>query len=133
MRAIGTDEGDCLMAAAASILEIELAELPPITRDNDAEWFNVFRDAMRERGFDVVERANDPPLAPNGYAIAIGLSPRNQGTENHAVVALDGAVVHDPHPTRTGISRIDYWLMLVPLARTPARVSQLTSLDELEL
>jgi hypothetical protein len=124
------DEGDCLMAAAASILEIPLASLPAITRENESQWWNIFVDAMHQRGFKIIEAANSPALAPHGYAIAVGLAPRNQGVENHAVVALDGQVVHDPHPTHTGVERIDYWLIFVPLARRPAQVSPTSTGEE---
>lgn len=118
--------GDCLMACAASILELSLDELPTLPDENDRDaphWFTIFAQAMQDRGFRVVEAANEPALAPHGYAIAIGPAPRYNSAENHAVVALDGHVVHDPHPTREGVEAIVYWFLLVPLARTPSRLS----------
>jgi hypothetical protein len=115
-------EGDCLMACAASVLEIPLGTLPEITKDNEGEWWLVFDKAIRERGFRIAELMNDPPLAPLGYAIAIGPTQRFDGQENHACVALDGDVVHDPHPSRSGLAGIDYWLTFVPIARRPQRL-----------
>jgi hypothetical protein len=56
-----------------------------------------------------------PPIAPPGYHIACGKSPRLK--HQHAVVALDGKIVHDPHPTRAGLDgEIASWILLIPLA-----------------
>lgn len=140
MKAI-PNEGDCLMACVASILEISLADLPEIRREHesDGKWYNVLQDALRLRGFAVVDLWGDhhentekyPAISPPGYTIAVGESPRGEGT--HAVVALDGAIVHDPHPTRSGIVSVSYWMMLVPLQRGARITSQLLHAEALDL
>ena len=101
-------EGDCLMACVASILGVPLESLPAITSENGDQWWSIFCGAARSHGFEVRESV-DPPA---GYSIAVGPSPRWDGQENHAVVALDGVIVHDPHPSRSGVTSIIYWLEL---------------------
>ena len=56
-----------------------------------------------------------PPIAPPGYHVAIGQSPRSD-KHTHACVALDGKIVFDPHPTRAGfVGEIASWILLMPL------------------
>lgn len=56
-----------------------------------------------------------PPIAPSGYHVACGKSPRSD--QEHAVVALDGKIVHDPHPTRAGLDGgITWWILFHPAA-----------------
>lgn len=115
--------GDCLMAAIASILECELETLPVITVEREDQWHGILTDALALRGFRLVEFGNIPPVSPPGFTIAVGLSPRTAEVL-HAVVALDGHVVHDPHPSADGVKHIDRWYMLIPFAREPQRTGQ---------
>lgn len=125
------EAGDCLMACVASILEIELEELPLIP---DREWFPIFEKALRDRGYHVlVVELGTPPIAPRGYCIGIGPSPRTkpeEKTTDHACVLLDGDVVHDPHPTRTGLARLDYVILLIPIRRDAPRLREGNAIAE---
>lgn len=121
MRATDEELGDCLMTAVACVLEIDPGELPELSVGRAAQWYSILHDALGARGYRFVELRNDPPVCPAGYAIAIGPSARTGG--NHACVALDGDVVHDPHPSDEGLARIDDWIMFVPFARSAQRVS----------
>ena len=108
--------GDCLMACVASILEVPLASLPAMTNaHDDGSWWDVLMATLRERGHTVIYDDNTPAFRPSGYHIAGGPSPR--GPWGHAVVALDGKVVHDPHPSRAGIEKIERWYLIYPLAQ----------------
>ena len=110
--------GNCLMASVASILEVPLDTLPVLDDSHDdGSWFTVLCEATRRHGFVTLYAENNPAFVPPGYHIACGLSPR--GKYGHAVVALDGSVTHDPHPSRSGILSIDRWLLLYPLASPP--------------
>jgi hypothetical protein len=131
LKATEASDGDCLNACVASILEIDITELADVPEG--PEWFRVLLASLALRGFTVVElwgddlladdRRSYPAISPPGYAIAVGPSPRNEG--HHAVVSQDGLIVHDPHPNGTGIVRVDYWLMLVPVQRGPRLLSPL--------
>jgi hypothetical protein len=96
----GVPEGNCFSACVASILELPIARVPFFMHGdwwtNFCAWCVEHRVVATYRG-----RLSDgtPPPAPPGYSIWTGLSPRAAPEEEryHAVVALDGALVHDPH------------------------------------
>lgn len=124
----GWPHGNCLMAALASILEVPLDSLPDLydegSRRGDPEvwWWGVFLETCRAHGvecFYTPARGPGVPAGyPPGYAIASIPSP---GVPGHAVVALNGKIVHDPHPLRPskGMSRrsVRGWYVLTPIAR----------------
>lgn len=120
---IGVDNprANCLMAAVASILEVPIASLPDVTAlaERGVPWYEALRRALEPHGLVPVfydqNSEQFPPIAPAGYHIAMGISPRHE--QRHAVVALDGVVVFDPHPTRGGIREITDWAILMPAAQ----------------
>jgi hypothetical protein len=110
----GLELGNCLMACVASICEVSLASLPVLTwKHDDGSWWEVLSEALLTHGHSPRFVTNVPMIAPPGYHIARGISPRGL---SHAVVALDGEIVHDPHPSREGIASIEHWVLLMPLA-----------------
>lgn len=125
---VGNRRANCLMAAVASILEVSVESMPDVAdaEDRGLAWYGTLRDALAP--FHLVPVLYDqlsaafPPIAPAGYHIACGLSPRQQ--EDHAVVAFDGRVVHDPHPSGDGLrdGLVRWWILLLPsaTARTPS-------------
>jgi hypothetical protein len=99
--------GNCLQACVASILEVEIDQVPNFTV-GDGHWWDRFSSYFGGLGIApvAIDRANKsvPGEAigvPLGYSILTGKSPR--GDFNHAVVALDGKVVHDPFPNGAGV------------------------------
>lgn len=119
----GNPLGNCLMACVASILERSLEELPDLQEWLDADeehWFHTFERLMESIGwlvyYEPALRGREGAFTrvrPRGYHIGSGLSPRDL---QHAVVVLDGEMVHDPHPSRAGVASIDHYYILVPLA-----------------
>lgn len=121
--------GNCFAACLASLLECTLADVKGIseiyvagavaydrTPDNDSIWSNCWSEVSHM----IVKKFNQWPAvvfhkAPRGYALHGGRSPR--GDYGHFVVVLDGQMVHDPHPDRTGLvpGGKEDWLILVPL------------------
>lgn len=123
------NEGDCLAAAVASVLELELDEFAPLISAPESEWWPILEGLLKRRGFKPIGVMNDPPrFAPPGYAIAVGPAPLHRES-SHAVVALDGEIVHDPHPNKTGLESIRYWIVFMPIVRTPPRLSP----DEIDI
>lgn len=114
-----TTKGNCLRAAIASILEIDIDDIP-LFEEMGADWAPALDDWLWEQyqlDLDFCDRA----LPPRGFSIAVGKSPRGIG---HAVVALQGVPVWDPHPDRSGIVEIErYWYFyarpLSPLHESP--------------
>lgn len=103
----GPVEGNCFAACLASILELEIAEVPNFTLDPD-NWFENANAWCDERGYCLLYVKSDAiksgyidprPLIDAGhYFIVTGLSPR--GDFLHCVVQHRDQNVHDPHPSR---------------------------------
>lgn len=98
----GSAEGNCFAAAVASVLEVSLEDLPPL---NDARqvpdlnrWLALNRPGLQ---FTWVHFSTYIGSAP-GFYLAAGISPR--GISHAIVVDQDGTMVHDPHPSKAGIS-----------------------------
>jgi hypothetical protein len=110
----GFPDGNCFSACVASLLEVDVAEVPWFMGHD--EWWPHFEAWLRPRGY----YALCCPLGdyrPPGFHILSGKSPR--GDYMHSVVARGAEVVHDPHPSRAGLdSRVDF-IVLVPF--DPAR------------
>lgn len=106
-------KGNCLRAAIASILEIGIDSIPKFEEMGE-DWFIEFRRWSRDSGYGMVSvyRSN---IRPKGYSIASGESPRGI---YHSVVAFDGEIVFDPHPSRAGLKEIDRYWVFEPLIRT---------------
>lgn len=129
MHRVDLEEGrDCWAACIASILERPLSDLAEFHRlylqyreACDAPGTVSFSVAMahhhelvRATGRAIVQfPANLEGVFPVGYSIAVGPSPRSSLID-HAVVAFDGVVMHDPHKSRAGIEQIAGYDLLIP-------------------
>lgn len=97
--------GDCLAACIASILEVSIDDVPPIIVSEHGTWMTEIATWLAARGYALVYVANIPPLSPKGYHIA--------SDGEHACVALDGVIVHDPHVLKQGLDCIvRRWLLV---------------------
>lgn len=102
-----TGNGDCFDAALASLLEVPLWMVPPFHKMYGRTDRHTRIDQWLIRMFgmwldvcDFSERNEEPEL-PEFY-IAVGQSPRDPAS-GHAVVYLNGVLVHDPHPFGGGV------------------------------
>lgn len=100
--------GDCMRACIASLLEVSLEQVPHFYRDGD-EYFDFYLNQfLAENGLSAVSfnyfDITHAPKAVNGvtniYYIVSGQTSR--GTY-HAVIGCNGEIVHDPHPSKTGL------------------------------
>ncbi len=117
-------EGNCLMASVASLLEISLEECPNIydlcegdEKRIERDWWKILTDFLHRHGYYpalIDARHGDP----KGYALAGGKS--NRGLW-HSVVALDGEIVHDPHPSRVGLEFCEDYIVLIPIKVSEVR------------
>lgn len=97
--------GNCMQACVASVLELPLEEVPHFCADN--RWPFNFHEWLNERGLfflevSFAEHGIDARADYMGYHLIAGPSPR--GNFLHSVVALNGEMVFDPHPDRTGLA-----------------------------
>lgn len=97
------DAGNCLQACIASLFDLPLDEVPHFIRVPD--WWEALNNWLGERGLYVMDYPTDAGLPwMAGYQLIYGKSPR--GDFNHIVVGFEGAMVHDPHPSRDGLENI---------------------------
>jgi hypothetical protein len=107
----GPGKGNCLAACLASIFEVELTSIDNVSLSTEGVWWNALQSVCNTHGYQPFSYSpggpHFPQIAPGGFHIACSSS--------HATVALDGVVVHDPHPRRSGVT-ITEWILLIPLA-----------------
>lgn len=101
--------GDCVSAAVASLLDREPHQVPHFIAGSDIDsrvWWYALKGWAATNGWTVTRRGLLPrqenvPLP----AFGIACGPSERGV-SHAVVAVDGEIVWDPHPSRAGILRV---------------------------
>ncbi len=125
----GIEDGNCLAACIASLLELPLesVEIGVTTQRN---WVRPMQDWLALRGLAYQEVPfKGTPLfwMPPTLCILSGPSPRLPEPYEHAVVGrMNGyavEIVHDPHPSRAGFSGPANqvgWLIPLDPARTEA-------------
>ncbi len=100
------DSGNCLVACIASILELPLEKIPHWK--NPDVWYEQVNHGLKQYGvclLTVPVRFKDgtryqPP--DDVICIAGGVTPRSP-KRGHAVVWLNGRMIHDPHPSGVGL------------------------------
>jgi hypothetical protein len=121
-RASDGTPGDCLRTATASMLDLPVDAVPHFALYR--EWWTAMRRWARSRGDDFtclvpVDGAVHQFLDGPGLLLASGPSPR--GPFWHTVVVdeqLD--LVHDPHPSRVGLTAVEDVLVYVDRPLFPA-------------
>lgn len=93
----GPNDGNCLSACIASILELPIEAVP---RFMGAYW-DDFLPWLAQHGLSASLYPSHEYVPP-GFAVAAGPSKRFAG-RLHACVAFNGVVVHDPHFSRDGL------------------------------
>ena len=104
--------GDCLRACLASVLDLELREVPHIARalwpsDDDDAWNAATNEFLATRGLYFVPLGVGYRHLLRGYCLAVGPSPRYPEV-HHVVVYKDGEFWHDPHPEGGDIMPVFY-------------------------
>lgn len=102
--------GNCMAASFASILELPLSEVPKFEDMGKKKWFRNLKDWLEKIGFTLLEWKEETWLP--GYYLASGKSERGF---DHTVVYKDGKLMHDPHPSRTGIKKVNEIWALLPI------------------
>ena len=123
--------GDCWRASIASVVGHPIAAVPHFVRDypdvegdDTAQWFAATQRWLAQ--FGVMCLYFDDPIAVRAdvrrevsaypHIIVDGISPRFPGV-HHVVVgdAVTGEIVHDPHPTRSGLTEVTGAFVLVTI------------------
>lgn len=122
---------DCYRALWASILELDLADVPRFRGETPQQYAQAVRDWLA--GFNVVPVRFSSALGlrellhylrdtnPKAAFILTGLT---QDGDLHAVIIRDGLIVHDPAPSEPAIVRpfTDglYWVVIIGSTRSIA-------------
>ena len=122
------ETGNCGEACVASILEIELSDIPSLHNPDDPSDGNFYcknlRNFLDKFGLSYIDLRvldeHDPAdFLKDCWIIATGPSPR--GTKDwhrHAVVWRNGKIIHDPHPNNEGLKEIEMYGIFIK--RNPA-------------
>lgn len=97
--------GNCLQAAVASLLELDLAVVPHFALYDD--WLERLVAFGTAHGFEVRYR---PATEPAVFGLAFGQSPRGVF---HAITVVDGET-WDPHPSRDGLTSVANYVAWTP-------------------
>lgn len=104
----GKSRGNCQQAATASLLGIELHEVPNFIEQPEGFWKSFFA-FLASRNLVQIELDGDHHL--DCYHLAYGPSARGV---SHAVVYRYGKLAHDPHPSRSGLIKVEMVALIVP-------------------
>ena len=113
---VGNPTSNCFDACLASVLEMPMANIPEYV--DDAVWLEDYNRWLKPLNLQIMA-LSFKPIVPQGYAILVGHGNRHL---DHAVVTLNGEMVHDPHCDRKGLieGTEDYWLVFAVLNPRPA-------------
>ncbi len=114
----GSVHGNCMAACLASMLEIEIEQVPALQNMGD-EWAGTMIEFLDGLGYEFdgtihEHRLSDVLSYPgiDGYVMAFGESHRLHVTRGHAVLYKDGVLVHDPHPAKDGLKKLNGYYMI---------------------
>lgn len=105
-----TQQGNCFQTSIASILDLEIEEVPFFIDKGEA-WWLYFTNWLKDKGFYTIVFNRE--MVFEGYYLVLGTSPRDPDI-NHQVIYKDGVLAHDPHPDNTGVLDIKECMVLVP-------------------
>lgn len=97
----GKHYGNCMQAAVASILDLEIEDVPHLLLFDDL-WEDALILFMASRGCVYHGRSDGMPTSSgvNGYFLVVGTSPRGVA---HMVIYKNNEMAHDPHPENNGV------------------------------
>lgn len=103
-----TTKGNCMAACVASMLEIDIAIVPNFAESRYWEQ-NLIKWLKENYKLSYIEvQINDSfthlVKSQDVHHLIIGPSPR--GPFYHAVVGRAGEIVHDPHPSKSGLKEM---------------------------
>lgn len=118
--------GNCFSACIATLLDIPLDAVPYFMGDFSEPgeaWWLRFLAWLKPRGFWAINIACPPggDWWPDGAYILNAGSPR--GEWDHSVVAVGREIVHDPHPSRAGLVRLERQQATILVPFEPHRVA----------
>jgi hypothetical protein len=102
--------GNCMRASLASVFEMNVDDLPRFEAMNKDHWKMNFIAWLAGKGF-LLKETHTPPNSDE-YYITLGMSERNV---LHCVVSQSNKMVHDPHPSQTGVVSAKHHWVFIPI------------------
>jgi hypothetical protein len=99
-------KGNCLVACIASILELDIEDVPDF-REKDV-WYNQYQNWFRMNSYEFQVTSEEPK---EKYYIAQYPSCVFKG-KSHVVVASEGKIVHDPNPNSKVSGKPDKYYLI---------------------
>ena len=119
-------QGNCTQAAVASLLGLELCDVPDFNAGDALAWHQGLNRFFASRGFEILRI--DSHRHFKGLYLASG--PTRRGTQ-HMIVMRDGETVHDPYPGGFGLTKVECVWVPVPLDPATRFVPMPAELDGL--
>lgn len=106
--------GNCFTAVTASLMHLPIEAVPNFVQEDvnsggERNWWYSWWEWVHAHGAhvallrDETQPGSTYPLPEPGEPYTVsGISPRDPRV-HHIVIYVDGTMVHDPHPDRTGI------------------------------
>lgn len=103
-------KGDCMRAAIASMLELDISQVPNFVLFDEDIWFPVFYNFMKSMGYEYKGTMNrDCEFTRknliNGCIYASVPSKNYQGAAHAVLINSKGRVIHDPHPNKKWLNK----------------------------
>ncbi len=115
---VDAEKGNCMQASIASLLDMELEQVPNLIEMDEDIWPDIFVDWLWANGYEYfgempgsyVSTIPDYTEGVRGYVLVKGTSNYPRG---HMVVYdLDGKLAHDPAPAGIGVFKVEaYWII----------------------
>lgn len=110
-------DDNCLQACIASVLELSIEDVPNFaaTDRGNGEYIQSLNNFLIKYNLQALSiwfgDWDDPAnWTPAGYHLIYGISPRGL---KHAVVGYQGEMVFDPHPSHSGLVKIENYTVFV--------------------
>lgn len=114
----GLANGDCYAACLASLLELPLWMVPPFDQMFGRGDWRVRTGEWLRRFFAMELTRTDDHHWPELPEFYIANGPAARGV-HHSCIYQRGALVHDPHPAKSGLITVEWCWHLEPVAVEP--------------
>lgn len=103
---LGESNGNCLSAVIASLLHLDIKDVPVFKAKNFKEQVEKLNEWLRQYGLAYIYNSRDRQFVKGCYHEMHGTTDRFGGKIHHSTVAIDGHIVWDPHPSRSGLASV---------------------------
>lgn len=119
----GKPDGNCFQACVASILEMDLEDVPHFCKGDDPNWMENLNKWLHQFGLGALTVAfqNRSPIT-KGWCLAGG--PCGPEDVMHEVVMKDLKMVHNPHEGWGELTKVVDYTFIVVL--DPAKAKQMS-------